>query len=504
MNFKKYHVSKNLFDKSTATHGYYVNDTTGIIATNPTYAQEANASDYIPISGDSISIYSNPTGKWRWGAFYDSNKTFVSGITGYNKTITIPENARYMRLTVVDEILDTLMVNLGSTPLPYEPYSSEVWHDTPYYIHDTSTDTITTLPAVVYPNAATATVGLKGNTVQSTIPTPQNPVMPQGTGERTGNLWDKGVPIYAYAKDYKKYNPDNAIALKAGTYTISSDGILPQIQAFHADLSPYADIQDVIQKDVNMYVGWDNRALLPTASTFKRTTIVIAEDCIITLCCNPTYIGTYIMLNTGSEALPYEPYGYKIPISSANTTTPIYLGEVETTRKVKKVVLTGNESYVKDGNATYLYYVYVSHMYHTNCLCSHLKSTTGYPTTQEGCSTYNNAAIIYLNFGSTVMDAQTSGNTVAGLKEYLATQYANGTPVTVWYVLATPETAVVNEPLMKIGNYTDEVSNVSIPVTAGGDTLSVDTTVQPSEVTVNYKGWHPVADVHERTNGAWT
>ena len=81
--------------------------------------------------------------------------------------------------------------------------------------------------------------------------------------------------------------------------------------------------------------------------------------------------------------------------------------------------------------------------------------------------------------------------------------HAAGTPVTVWYVLATPETAVVNEPLMKIGNYTDEVSNVSIPVTAGGDTLSVDTTVQPSEVTVNYKGWHP-AIVHERENGVWT
>lgn len=42
-----------------------------------------------------------------------------------------------------------------------------------------------------------------------------------------------------------------------------------------------------------------------------------------------------------------------------------------------------------------------------------------------------------------------------------------------------------------------------IPITAGGNTLSVDTTVQPSEVTVNYKGWHPVKDVHEHESGAW-
>lgn len=41
------------------------------------------------------------------------------------------------------------------------------WTDTPHYVHSTSTDTLTTLPAVVYPNATTATVGLKGNTSQA-------------------------------------------------------------------------------------------------------------------------------------------------------------------------------------------------------------------------------------------------------------------------------------------------------------------------------------------------
>jgi hypothetical protein len=66
-------------------------------------------------------------------------------------------------------------------------------------------------------------------------------------------------------------------------------------------------------------------------------------------------------------------------------------------------------------------------------------------------------------------------------------------------VLATEETAVVNEPLMKIGGYTDTVSGITIPVTAGGDTLSVDTTVQPSEMTANYEGWHSVADVREKS-----
>ena len=116
----------NLFNKATVTHGYYVNDTTGVIATNPTYAEEANASDYIPVSGDYVYVYSDPAGKWRWAAFYDSNKTYVSGFSGYNKAIAIPANAAYMRLTVVDGILDTLMINLGSTALPYEPYGYKI------------------------------------------------------------------------------------------------------------------------------------------------------------------------------------------------------------------------------------------------------------------------------------------------------------------------------------------------------------------------------------------
>lgn len=40
------------------------------------------------------------------------------------------------------------------------------WVDTPHYIYNTSTDTITTLPAVIHPTGTTVTVGLKGNMEQ--------------------------------------------------------------------------------------------------------------------------------------------------------------------------------------------------------------------------------------------------------------------------------------------------------------------------------------------------
>jgi hypothetical protein len=88
-----------------------------------------------------------------------------------------------------------------------------------------------------------------------------------------------------------------------------------------------------------------------------------------------------------------------------------------------------------------------------------------------------------------VNNPSTDGN-IDDFKSYLAAQYAAGTPVTVWYVLAEPETAIVNEPLAKIGDYADELSSadagVTITTTEGQNTLTVDTDLQPSEMTITY------------------
>jgi hypothetical protein len=81
---------------------------------------------------------------------------------------------------------------------------------------------------------------------------------------------------------------------------------------------------------------------------------------------------------------------------------------------------------------------------------------------------------------------------VADFKSYLAAQYAAGTPVTVWYVLAEPETAVVNEPLMKIGDYADTITmaqaGVTIPTVSGTNVLDMSSPVKPSEVYIKGKG----------------
>lgn len=190
---------------------------------------------------------------------------------------------------------------------------------------------------------------------------------------------------------------------------------------------------------------------------------------------------------------------YKIPILSANTTTPVYLGGVQTTREVKKYEFTGNEAFYASSQTSVFYTTQIStdcnksFTYNTGCIINAYKlrkQSTAANLLDGEFTTDTNGYLWFRNYDYT---------TLTDFKTYLQQQYAAGTPVTVWYVLATVETGTVNEPLRKIGDYADTLSNVSIPVTAGGDTLSIGTTLQPSEVTVNYKGWHPVADVHEKS-----
>lgn len=192
---------------------------------------------------------------------------------------------------------------------------------------------------------------------------------------------------------------------------------------------------------------------------------------------------------------------YKIPISSANTTTPVYLGEVQTTRKIKKLVLTGEESWAKSTDYNTYYLTNISDYMHVQeiiTVCSHFIGIKN----QGGIAGVTNGTICF-NFGINrlyIHDERIT--TLEAWQEYLRNQYSAGTPVTVWYVLAEPTTGIVNEPIRKIGDYADTVSGITIPTITGKDIIDVDTTLKPSAVSLNYTGWH-VGTVHERESGSW-
>ena len=364
--------------------------------------------------------------------------------------------------------------------MSFKKRGSSKWTDTPNYIMGTSTDTITTLPIVIYPTGTTATVGLKGNMEQNGTPTPDNPVMPQETGEKTGNLFDEN---YSNIKvDTPTYR---SIYVGDGTFTLSTT------------TAQYRNSANVffLAGSVRSGASTQNNGIWngnPRTVTAVDGYVTIAyryytDDEISDPRSND------VMLNTGSTALPYEPYGIKIPISSANTTTPIYLSEVETTRRIKKLVLTGEELWNEEGSDIF-YSDPITEAIQYPPICSHFIGV-------QALSDNNQVAISQSLRISIKTNSIT--HTTSDFKAYLAAQYAAGTPVIVWYVLKEPETAVVNEPLRKIGNYADTVSGITIPTITGANTIDVDTTLKPSEVSINYKGWHPESALHRFNGSSW-
>jgi hypothetical protein len=296
--------------------------------------------------------------------------------------------------------------------------------------------------------------------------------MPEGCGERTGNLFDGNYELaYMAGSAYAQYysgisNVRTAvIPCKANTkYSIKRyvGGNRLRVASYTA-------------KPTNNMTG----TLLFDQNSATSTTVTTPA--------NAEYLAVYVaevtsateVITTGifeGETIPstYIPYGYKITISSNSTTTPVYLGEVETTRRIKKLVLTGQENW---GAGTENFYIFVTSqgVPYSSAICTHAKNS----------SINNNGTALWMkkaDFPDTP--------TVADFKSYLAAQYAAGTPVTIWYVLATPETAVVNEPLMKIGDYVDSLSRaktgIDIPTVVGQNALDVLTTVKPSSMRIEY------------------
>ena len=333
---------------------------------------------------------------------------------------------------------------------------------------------------------------LKGNEEHTGTPSPSNPVMPNGVGERTeqlipeflrGSASTSGVnfeqidsmTIRAYGElsSYVQQVSQISFKLSAGTYylwlysTNSDTKFYPQIRS--------VDGQTTYRTGNGSFTLTEDTVVVPRFVGSSSTATIIDEN-------------IKLMLNVGSQPLPFEPYGYKIPISTLQGSAVNYLGSVQSTRQIHKLVLTGDEAWVLSGDI-----VYISSNYFPD-----LPVLGGSPLY---CTHFPNDSTGMINGGSWWLQTKFAdvASDVPTWKTWLQQQYAAGTPVTVWYVLATEETGIVNEPLMAIGTYADSISNaVSIPTTDGANSITVDTTVQPSEFTATWSGWHN-AEVKEKS-----
>lgn len=189
---------------------------------------------------------------------------------------------------------------------------------------------------------------------------------------------------------------------------------------------------------------------------------------------------------------------YKIPVEIGVSTQSIDLSAVQSVRNIKKLVLTGDETWYTSGNYTGAVYAYHSNFPgikpQTPIFCTHLVDAYDSSYVQGSCK--NDSTSV----GMWVFNTTTSPT---AFKNYLANQYSDGTPVTIYYILAEPVTDTINEPLQKIGDYADSISNIALTTTAGAQSFGVDTAVKPSEITLNFRGWHP-KDPKESSGGEWS
>jgi hypothetical protein len=334
---------------------------------------------------------------------------------------------------------------------------------------------------------------MKGNGQQQGTPTPDAPIQPIFCGARTGQLFDENNAWYGEWVNSNGTTTTNAPYAAFQEYEIRSATVFVAkyhgVKPYSHSIAFYDSNGDFISRvhRSNPSASGD-RFDVPSGATKARYQVAVDNA---TEKMNPEKLKQLkIMLNTGSAALPYEPYGWKIPITCAGQTVPVYLGEAPTVRRVRKLVLDGTENWklwaMSSSSTTERFYINVSGVGSFAGICTHFQNVS------------DSSDIIHFRFGGTNnnemlfwIDKQ-DAPTVADFKAYLAAQYAAGTPVCVWYVLAEPETEIINEPLAKIGDYADELSStdagVSIPTVKGQNTLTVETELQPSEMSITYKG----------------
>lgn len=384
-------------------------------------------------------------------------------------------------------------------------YSSGQWGDTPYRKYGTETDTITTLPkTIIGDGTAISSYTIKGAMSRSGTPTPTNPIYPQECGDKTANLYDlsSAIDTEYYINTVGRLvigaNDDMFMALRIAvtpdaTYTFSWGQTVMGAE----NNSPYIRVAEYNNNVFLRQVAYNcsdypNNIVTITVSP-NTTSIDIRYDSASSARGQTI---TNLMLNTGSTALSYEPYGYKIPILCGDVTTPVFLGDVQSTRKIGKLVLTGKEDW---GAPTET----LTHRFSLNTGKSLIASdglSSHYMFNFKSDNTYTH---YYINSQGYLYLFDLDYTSVADFKAYLANQYAAGTPVIVWYVLSTATTGVANEPIRKIGDYADSVTGTGLSTTGTAETFDVDTTLKPSEVQLTYHGWHDQPD-EEYSGGSWT
>ena len=196
-------------------------------------------------------------------------------------------------------------------------YNGTAWNAVTYCKNFNGTEQFTYFPVVAntFANAISSWT-IKGNEQHTGTPAPGNPI--RGVGEETANLFNPNGIKTVYNQQIYQYTITGLTP--NAQYTCSSNFIADRDKAasiyfngtssYSASVSYGYDITSTANANGEVYV-------LVRYEASTNTNPAVYDDII-----NGTI---WVMLNEGSTALPYETFGYKIPISSGNATTPVYI-----------------------------------------------------------------------------------------------------------------------------------------------------------------------------------
>lgn len=125
----------NLFDANDVSQGFISDDTGNNMVETDSYC-----SNFIAVSAKTKYYLHSDQDAGRWGAFYDSSKTFILGIATdkYNTVFETPENAAYIRFTVDynnnnPNFARNVIFAKSTVALPFEPYTGGKPSPSPEY-----------------------------------------------------------------------------------------------------------------------------------------------------------------------------------------------------------------------------------------------------------------------------------------------------------------------------------------------------------------------------------
>ena len=164
---------------------------------------------------------------------------------------------------------------------------------------------------------------MTGQSFQASTPTPSSPVDVNGVGERTGNLFEG---------DLAQFDNQGGTGSTYQYFELSGDFVMT-FTAKNACTAPTNTFLGITKNGGNASGGYtwgieqgriyskDEVVTLKSSdNSYQFVSFYRGSENFEWILANFT-----IMLNAGSTAQPYEPFGVKIPITCGGTTTNIYL-----------------------------------------------------------------------------------------------------------------------------------------------------------------------------------